>query len=219
MKREGFLKKELPVPIIHCPFATDSNDKYGRLTWDVVQNVSYSDGCAQFNGSSSYLLASDKITFDEMSTIVLYVKFNRKPTDGITATWMTPFYIKPCDYGGNGDRYYSYYQHYSNENSEITNNCMYGSDFSVSSNVLSIPWNSGQINHWYKMVIRRNVDSNTTDLWIDEYHKIVNGIIQNNPCEIYLGVMGGYSKRYMDGAIKDFMVFDIPLTDEQIAML
>lgn len=213
MKREEAIESlNIPQPYIHCPFTNSANDIYGHLTWDNVVNLTYGNDGAVFNGSSSMLRSRNRITAGKIKTFVYYVKFNVIPTDGVSSTWQATHFFMGNNNSQNA--MFGMLQHYQAENDELTNTIRAGS---WTSTVLSTPYGSTQTGRWYKIIVRKN--QNTTDLYIDNYHTTSNYIFNDSwNMDMFLGTNIAF-ERYLNGNIKDLMVWDIPLTDEQIALL
>ena len=207
----------IPEPYVECPFTSSAADIKGHLSWTNAVNLSYSSNGASFNGSSSYLRCKNQLKLEKIKTVSYLVKFNSIPIDGNSNTWNTAHYIL-CNNNTNY-RYYSYLQHYSGENVELTNCMTDGNGFSPEVNVLTTPFGSTVVGQLYRMTFRRN--SNTTDVWIDELHKTINRAVTNDNyyADIFFGKMENQNKRYLDGNIKDLRIWDVMLTDEQIAAL
>ena len=207
----------IPEPYVECPFTSNANDIKGHLSWTNAVNLSYSSDGASFNGSSSYLRCQNQLKLEKIKTVSYLVKFNRIPTDGVSSTWMALHYFMSYSYY-NYASYYSIFQHYSNENVELTNNVRTNS-YSAADNTLTTPFGSTLTGMWYRITFRRN-SNNTTDLWIDELHKVVNYAIPDSYySDIVFGKLYPNNIRYLDGNIKDLRIWDVELTDEQIASL
>ena len=219
MKREHIQHSSIviPEPYVECPFTSNANDIKGHLSWSNAVNLTYSSDGAAFNGSSSYLRNRNQLKLEKIKTFSYLVKFNTIPIDGNSNTWHTAHYIL-CNNNSNY-RYYSYLQHYSGEDVELTNCMTDGNGFSTAVNVLTTTFGSTVVGQWYRMTFRRN--SNTTDVWIDLLHKTINRAVTNDNyyADIFFGKMENQNKRYLDGNIKDLRIWDVELTDEQITAL
>lgn len=219
MRREHIHKSSIfiPEPYVECPFTSSADDIKGHLSWTNAVNLSYSSNGASFNGSSSYLRCQNQLKLEKIKTVSYLVKFNRVPTDGISSTWMSLHYFMSYSYY-NYASYYGIFQHYSNENAELTNNARTNT-YSAADNTLTTPFGSTLTGVWYRITFRRN-SNNTTDLWIDNYHKLVNYAIPDSYySDIVFGKLYPNNIRYLDGDIKDFRIWDVELTDEQISSL
>lgn len=208
----------IPEPYVECPFTNNAADIKGHLAWDNVVNVTFTNGCANFNGSSSYLRSQKHIPFSKIKTVTYLVKFNVVPAvDAPSSTWQALHYFQAYDYY-NYAAYYSILQNYSPESVGLTNNAR-STSYSAANNTLTNSVGSTQAGVWYRITFRRN-PNNTTDLWIDNLTRTVNASIPDNYSpDIIFGKLYPNNIRWLNGAIKDFRIWDIELTDEQIAAL
>ena len=207
----------IPEPYVHCPFTSAATDLKGNLTWSTNTVSTYDSTLgAKFSGSN-YMRDYNQISFQRLKTMCYYVRFDVIPTDGVSSTWQTTHYIR-CN-NISSFRYYSFLQHYSAENAELTNNAQSDSSFSITDNVLTTPFGSTQINTWYKIVLRVNEARNNITVFIDDLQRDIEAMVPLlYSCDIRLGCNDN-TQRYLRGYIKDFRIWDVELTDEQIAQL
>jgi len=219
MRRENEIKSSivLPEPYVHCPFTSNATDLKGNLTWSINTVSTYDATLGARFGGSNYMRAYNQISLQRLKTMCYYVRFDVIPTDGVSSTWQTPHYIR-CNNTA-GFRYYSFLQHFSVENAELTNCAIINNSFSVENNVLTTPFGSTLINTWYKIVLRVNESNNNVTVFIDDLKRDINAMVPlSYSCDIRLGCNDN-TQRYLRGYIKDFRIWDVELTDEQIAQL
>lgn len=218
MRREQEIKSPMiPEPYVHCPFTSTATDLKGNLTWSTNTVNIYDATLGARFGGSNYMRAYNLISLQRLKTMCYYVRFDVIPTDGVTSTWHTPHYIKCGDSGLY--RYYSFLQHFSAENVELTNCAQSDSTFSIADNVLTTTFGSTQINTWYKIVLRVNEPNNNVTVFIDDLKRDINAMVPlSYSCDIRLGCNDN-TQRYLRGYIKDFRIWDVELSDDQIAQL
>lgn len=219
MRRTHEIKSSIviPEPYVSCPFESDATDEKGHLTWTTNNVTSYSQTNGARFGGSNYLRCYNSFSLQKLMTMSYLVMFDSIPTDGNSSTWHTCHYIR----GGNTDtyRYYSFLQHFTSENVELTNCAQSGSSFSIADNVLTTPFGSTQINTWYRITLRVNSTTNSVTAFIDSYKKDINAMIPTSEtCDMRFGCNNN-GQRYLRGYIKDLRIWDVELTDEQIAQL
>lgn len=217
MKREHSNQESIPQPYIHCPFTSDVLDIYGHLTWTEQNGITFSDGCANFNGSSSYLRARNVLSLSHIKTVSYLVKFNTIPTDGQSSTWQSCHYFQSYSYY-NYAAYYGILQEFSAGPYGLSNAAR-STSYSDSQNTLTTSFGSTQTGTWYRMTFRRNSD-NTTDVWIDALRKHINAYIPDSyQSDIFFGKLYPNNIRFLNGGVKELKIWDVELTDEQIAQL
>lgn len=218
-RRHEQLKEEIfiPEPFVYCPLTENANDTKGHLSWTTNTVSQYSLTLGARFGGSNYMRCNNSFSFANIKTLCYYVRFDSIPTDGNSNTWHVMHYIR----GNNNEsyRYYGMLQHFSNENAELTNCAVAGGSFNQNTSVLTTPFGSTLVNTWYKIALRVNASQNNVTVFIDTYKKDISGTIPTSAsCDIKLGAHPN-NVRYLKGYMKDFRIWDVELTDEQIAAL
>ena len=198
----------------------------GQLAWNANEKA-YLVTLGGVGTRVAHIVVPDMGINTKMTTVYEYKEvgssnfrpacFGAAYSGGDSNTWHVMHYIR----GNNNEsyRYYGMLQHFSNENAELTNCAVTGSSFNQNTSVLTTPFGSTLINTWYKIALRVNASQNNVTVFIDTYKKDIRGTIPTSAsCDIKLGAHPN-NVRYLKGYMKDFRIWDVELTDEQIAAL
>lgn len=203
MRREHELEQSvIPEPVHWFPLTSDGNDNIGSLI-RVSGSPTYTSDGAYFTGVSSHTLRYNNVPLSDFKTISFDVKFSSK--SGLRKMF-TLFYNNTSQYGSIAGWDWG-----SVSPAQFLN----GDSIWHSSTVVNDDWN---INEWYKITIR--ITDSDTDVFVNKTYLTSLGTAYNRNYNHTLYIGGREtSGREFYGYIRDFKMWNVALTNEQISIL
>jgi len=212
MKREHIDKSPIviPEPYIWFPFTSNATDSEGVIGTLNGSCSGYSNDGAYFIGSGGLYKTNLNILASNLNTLSLQIKFdNIVPTDVTTILQIVK--------SGNVNGLNMY--HAPSWGQDLNLACYTtGSTIIGTLSLTSVPFIAGE---WYTLTIRQSFSVPKTELW-------VNGVKRNtfnttySQSFVFNGIYVGKntsSVRVFKGHIKNLRMWNVELTDEQIAAL
>lgn len=191
----------VPTPVHWFPYTSDGNDIIGSLT-PASGSPTYGANGAVFTGGSLQKLRYDNVPLSDFKTIALDVYFT---TLGGLRKLITFFRSNTQQYGiiCGWDWNVVQYQFWNGSSTQYNFND---------------PKSNYSMNTWYRIVMR--ISGNNTDVFINgEYINSVGvAYTQNVNHTMYVGGRETSGREFY-GNVRDYKMWDVALTNEQIAAL
>ena len=191
----------VPTPAHWFPYTSDGKDVIGSMA-PISGSPTYGVDGAVFTGGNSQILRYADVPLSDFKTIALDVYFTT--LSGLRKL-ITFFYNGTSQYGiiCGWDWNVVQYQFWNGSSTQYN---------------LNDPKSNYSINTWYRIVMRRS--ENNTDVFINgEYINSVGAVYtQNVSHTMYVGGRE-ISGREFYGNVRDFKMWNVALTNEQIAEL
>lgn len=191
----------MPTPVHWFPYTSNGNDIIGSLT-PASGSPSYSSDGALFTASGAQKLRYNNVPLSDFKTIAMDVRFS-------VATGLRQF-LKL--YNSNTRQYGAIAGW---DWSAVQYQCWNGSS---TANSFNDPSSNYTVGVWYKVVMR--IGASNTDVFINGVYRGSVGAAysQNYNHTMYVGGRESSGREFY-GYIRDFKMWDVALTNEQIAAL
>lgn len=197
------------IPKFWFPLTSDAVDVMGNFPgWSTVSGVTYSSAGGYFTGSSRILKSGLSIPNSNLKTWGCEIMLPSLYGSGIYTILKTFYETKT-------ENQISYAPGWSQDI-----NCapFLNGDY-IALSIVSVPFVA---NRYYKLMVRQNHSNGTTDLFVDGALRSHGGIVipsYQTLTSLSIGYNESNSGRGFKGYIRNVMLFDIELTNEQIAQI